>query len=309
MKKLWIAVHTIALCALLGASTSAPAGTVTFKKAFIEKYKNRATIDATFIVDHAHPRPNPPKNDGDMHVAGRAQNDVGLPMVAEVMNAAAKNQGTAVQDIHQDEGDNKPVAVSGVWRVWFEHPSTTPQIQFNKVPPAQNTNPDHCFEIHPITRFAGVAIPGSFQFVPGFVPHDAKTAFASYEKLTVSLKVSATAVSINSAKAGFNYTDFFIEFAGQPQPLDDGGMVVLANVLGESQGEPIVEKVRMIFVPDTPPAIQLKSKPPQEGDEWHVLGIPRLSLEAISSWVKAGGGDAAKRKLPYEMIIVGVEQK
>src|SRR5262249_29244859 len=155
---------------------------------FIEKYKNRATIDTTFIVDHAHPRPNAPKNDGDMHVAGRAQNDVGLPMVAEVMNAAAPSQGTAVQDIHQDEGDNTPVAVSGVCRVWFEQPSTTPQIQFNRVPRAQNTNPDHCFEIPPITRFAGVAITNSFQFVPGFAPHAAKAAFASYEKLTVSLK-------------------------------------------------------------------------------------------------------------------------
>jgi hypothetical protein len=307
MKRFLIFIYAFALCAILAAPASAPAGTVTFKKAFIEKYKNRATIDATFIVDHAHPRPNPPKNDGDMHVAGRAQNDVGLPMVAEVMNAASKTQTTAVQDIHQDEGDNTPVAVSGVWRIWFEHPSTAPQIQFDPVPPAQNTNPDHCFEIHPITKFAGVAVPNSFQFVKGFVPHDAKTAFASYEKLTVSLKVSSTAVSINSAKAGFNYTDFFIEFAGKAQPLDDGGMVVLANVLGESQGEVIAENIRMIFVPDTPPAIQLKSRPPKAGDEWHVLGIPRLSLDAISSWVKAGGGDASKRKLPYEMIIVGVE--
>jgi hypothetical protein len=54
----------------------------------------------------------------------------------------------------------------------------------------------------------------------------------------------------------------------------------------------------MIFVPDTPPAIQLKFHPPQEGDEWHVLGIPRLSLEAISSWAKAGGAMPRNENFP-----------
>jgi len=299
-----IAIYAGVLTVLVAAPVALQAGTVTLKKAFIEKYKNRATIDASFIVDHAHPHPNAAKKDGDMHVAGRAQKEVGLPMVAEVMNAAA--QTSAVKDIHADEGDNKPVTVSGVWRFWFEHPSAAPQVQFDPVPPAANTNPDHCFEIHPITKFDDVAVPNSFQFVPGFAPKDAKAAFASYEKLTVALKVSSTAVTINSQKAGFNYTDFFIEFKGSAKPLDDGGMVVLADVLEESQGEPIVENIRMIFVPGTPPAVKLKAHPPAEGDEWHVLGIPRVSLEAISTWVKAGGGDAGKRKLPYEMVIVGV---
>jgi len=61
MKKLFIAGYIWAFCLVLGAASAASAGTVTLKKAFIEKYKNRATIDASFIVDHAHPRPNPPK--------------------------------------------------------------------------------------------------------------------------------------------------------------------------------------------------------------------------------------------------------
>ncbi|PYX90028.1 MAG: hypothetical protein DMG67_13715, partial [Acidobacteria bacterium] len=102
--------------------TSAPifAGTVTLKRAFIEKFKNRATIDASLIVDHAHPHPNPAKADGDMHVAGRAQQQVGLPMVAEIMNAAAGSETAAVTAVHQDEGDNQPVAITGVWRLWFE---------------------------------------------------------------------------------------------------------------------------------------------------------------------------------------------
>ena len=307
MKKLFIAGYIWAFCLVLGAASAASAGTVTLKKAFIEKYKNRATIDASFIVDRAHPRPNPPKKDGDMHVARRAQQQVGLPMVAEVMNAAGKTQAAAVSEIHSDEGDNQPIPISGAWRLWFEHPSAEPQIQFNRVDAATNTNPDHCFEIHPITKFAGDAVPDSFQFVKGFDAHDATTAFASYEKLTISLQVSSSAVSINSPKAGFNYTQFVLEFLGKPKRLDDGGMVVLANVLAESQGEPLAENIRMIFVPGTLPAAKLQKSNVKQGDEWEVLGIPRVSMSAISSWIAKGGGNITKRKLPYEMIIVGVK--
>ena len=301
----------IACLLLLEASTCAFAGTVTLKRAWVETYKNRATIDVSLIVDHAHKKPNTPQNDGDIHVAGRAQQAVGLPMVAEVMNAAAASQQAAVSSVHQVEGTGQSTPVTGVWRLWFEHPSASPQIQFAEVPPAGNTNPDHSFEIHPITKFGNNAVPQSFQFVPGGTPHPAGAAFSSYEKLTVSLNASSSAVSITSPKAGFNYTEFFIEFVGPVQKLDDGGRVVLANVLEEPNGEPVAEKIRMIFVPGTLPAQQLASNPPSEGDQWHVLGIPRINLEAIASFLgaaaKSSGTSAVNRKLPYEMIIVGVK--
>jgi hypothetical protein len=302
MKKLRIAICLLALCALV---ENAVAGTVVLKKAFIEKYKNRATIDALFIVDHAHARPNPPAKDGDIHVAGRADQQVGLPMVAEVMNAAS--EGTAVNEIHKDEAHNQAVPISGVWRLWLEHPSPNPQIQFDPVPPANNTNPDHSFEIHPITKFAGNAVLDSFHFVPGFPAHTASDSFASYEKLSLTLKVSASAVTISSPKAGFNYVDFFIELVGRPIRLDDGGHVVLANVLSESQGEPIVKNIRMIFVAGTDPDDKLTKGSAGAGTELHVLGIPRISLNAISSFISQGGNNTTGRKLPYEMIIVGVE--
>lgn len=305
MKRHSLLVLLVAWAVFTGLPIYASAGSVTLKRAFIEKFKNRATIDASLIVDHAHPKPNPPAADGDMHVAGRAQKEVGLPMVAEIMNAAAPAEATAVKTVHQDEGDNQAVAITGVWRLWFEHPSSSPQIQFATVPPAQNTNPDHCFEIHPITKFAGNAIPNSFQFVPGFAAHDAKTAFDSYEKLTVTIKATASAVSLNSPKAAYNYVDFFIQFTGKAAPLDDGGAVALANVMPDAQGEPLVENLRMIFVPGTPPALKLQQSKP--GDVWHVLGIPRVSLNAISTFLSKGSLNTTGQKLPYEMIIVGVK--
>lgn len=71
---------------------------ITLNNDFIEQYRDRATISASFVVDKAHPRPNPPKNDGDLHAAGRAP-EIGLATVAEIMNAAS--QKAAVDQIHK----------------------------------------------------------------------------------------------------------------------------------------------------------------------------------------------------------------
>ena len=99
---------------------------ITLKNSFIEKFKDRATIDATFTVDKAHKRPNPGAKDGDLHIAGRAP-EIGLAIVAEIMNA--KDEDSAVNLIHSVEGTNKTVKLSGAWRLWCEHGGESKQIQ------------------------------------------------------------------------------------------------------------------------------------------------------------------------------------
>ena len=79
---------------------------ITLKNSFIEKFKDRATIDSTFTVDKAHKSPNPGSKDGDLHVAGRAP-EIGLPTVSEIMNA--KDEDGAVQTIHSAEQTHKSV--------------------------------------------------------------------------------------------------------------------------------------------------------------------------------------------------------
>ncbi len=122
------------LVILLALAAWGRAGTIVLKRAWIEQFKDRATIDATFTIDHAHPRPNPPAKDGDMHVAGRAPKEIGLPTVAEIMNAADASEQGAVNTVHSNEGNGQFIAVSGAWRLWFEHPpSAGTQIQFANV--------------------------------------------------------------------------------------------------------------------------------------------------------------------------------
>lgn len=294
------------LLILLIVASLANAQTLVLQRGFIEKYKNRATIDAIFIVDHAHSHPNRPAKDGDLHASGRSE-EVGLPMVSEVMNAAGES--TVVDAIHDNEVTHAGMPISGAWRIWFEHPSTQPQFQFNDVPPAGNTNPDHCFEIHPITQYAGNSILDSLHEISGYTPSDPKDAFDRYEKLSATFTIDNKTVTVTSKKVGFNYVKFTAQLAGKPESLDnnDGGtsdgQVVLANVMKDAGDDVLVDNVRLIFIGGTQPADELAKAP--DGATLELLALPRVSLNAISAFLEAGGSGTVIRKLPYEMIVVG----
>ena len=300
----------LAALSSFGLSWSGSAATLVLKRAFIEEFKDRATIDANFVVDHAHKKPNKPADDGDMHVAGRAPKEIGLPMVAEIMNAADAGAKSAVTVIHANEGTDASLAVSGAWRVWFEHPpSQGSQIQGKAVPKAANTNPDHCFEIHPVTKVGGSDLSSTFHDVKGFEGKDTEKAFAAYEKLKITLAATKSAVTMDSTKTGFNYVKFTMQATSALKKLKDGGFAITANVLSEEgdEDEALAQGVRMIFVPGTPPWKRAMSGL-GNGDELEVLGIPRVNLNAISAAINSKSGvPAGKRKLPYEMIIVALE--
>ena len=280
---------------------------VVLKLSWVDANKDRATIAADFIIDHAHAHPNPPSRDGDMHVAGRAPVQVGLPAVAEIMNAGDGAQANAVDLVHKSEGSGQPVPVTGAWRLWFEHPADS-QLQFDNFPPAANTNPDHSFEIHPLTQVGGRDVSEGFQFIPNYQAKDAREAFAAYEKLPVVIQSSSSAVTLSSTKSGFNYVEFSIRLIGKPDSLTDGGLVALANVYADEKDEdPIVEKIRMTFVPNTPPWKKLQQANAGDGSEFRVLGIPRVDLHGLALFLKAAGQTSVTRKLPYEMIVVGMK--
>lgn len=304
--------RSIGLFALLVIGPLTNAQTLVLQRSFIEKYKNRATIDGTFVVDHAHKHPNSPAADGDLHASGRSE-EVGLPMVSEVMNAAEAEQRSVIDAIHANEGNTSATPISGAWRIWFEHPSIVPQVQFANVPPAANTNPDHCFEIHPITQYAGDPILNSFHEITGYTPKDAEKAFGNYEKLSATITIDDETVTITSKRVGFNYVKFTAELAGKPEALDENesgasdGQVVLANVMNNAEDEVFVDNVRLIFIAGTQASEELANAP--EGATLELLALPRICLNAISAFIQAGGSGTVIRKLPYEMIVVGARTR
>lgn len=307
-------VSLVSLLALLGGA--ARAETLTLSPDFVAANKNRATIFIQFELD-AHLK-SPHKisssgDDGDIHMAGRAP-EIQLPMVAEIMNAGLKDQKPSV-DLMNRTSSGQTLSISGVWRIWFEHPSPGDQIQGDTVDRPADSNPDHVFEIHPITKFGKMDIANT-SFVPidkpngtaepkapeDYQAYPASKAFGAYEKLRATVSVSGTAVSITATKAGYNYAEFLLEPVGQAVAGDDGTFV-LANVYDVSDSENPVTAAprRMVFTNGTQPESELRKL--SSGQMLHVLGIPRVNLAEVSAVSSSDGNDMA---LPYEMIVVAI---
>src|SRR6266446_249736 len=166
---------------------------IVLKKTFIEKYKNRVTLSTgKYYVDKVLKHVNSPAKDGDIHIAGRS-NDIGLPTVAEIMNAAEDTPG--VDLVHRVEG-NGAVALAGVWRLWAEHGGLGQQVQGAPLKPFTTTNPPHVFEVHPILRLNDEDLVRTLHPINGFEPKDAYDAFHSYENLRSQIIDRGQTVSI-----------------------------------------------------------------------------------------------------------------
>lgn len=275
---------------------------ITLKNTFIEKYKNRATITTSFTVDKAHKKPNPASKDGDLHIAGRAP-EVGLPIVAEIMNAASVPQ--AVAKIHAAEGTDRKISLAGAWRLWTEHGGDSEQVQGQKLAPFTTSNPDHVFEIHPVTKLDDLAVAETLKPIAGYKPKDAGPAFHRYEITKSQIVPGKTTTTLVTNMAGYNYVEFLLELSEAPHQVEDG-YLAKAAVHDVDDGELVVRNRRMVFVEGTVPAEAVKGM--KAGGCLHVLGIPRIDL-ALVSWRARNAKsrpDALRWSLPYEIIVVGL---
>jgi hypothetical protein len=271
-------------------------------KSFIERYKNRVTIATTFRVDQAWQHPNPPFMDGDFHFAGRTP-QVGLPAVGEIVNAASEKE--AMDLIHRAAKTGRPLRISGVWRLWPEHAGTAEEEQGEKLHPIESSNPDHVFELHPVTRVEDLYFLDSFHPVKGFSPGDARTVFTIYEGVQCMLRVKSKTVSVVTRKGLYNDVEFLMEIADDHQAVVDDGRFVTADVR-DLKGDLLVKGVRMVFMKDTPPEKAVKNL--RRGDRLQVYGIPRVDFAGISRRVEnyRAHPEFLNAKLPYEIIIIGV---
>lgn len=277
---------------------------VRLKREWAKKFADRATVDATMNVRHTHKHANSVSkggDDGDIHFSGTSS-DIGLPFVAEVVNAGLTAQQPALQAIVASDNGGV-LSLTGAWRLWFEHPAKTQTQGGNNAFSPDHTNPDHSFEIHPISRVAQLNVGGSFIPIPSYSAYDADTAFPYFDGDSVTIKASSSGISIRSKKLKYNYVDFRIELTHGPRVVSDG-FIALARVLN-SQGDEAADGTRrMIFVGGTTAASKIQNA--VAGDRFRVLGVPRLNLKSVLAMVNKHGTQQFDARLPYEMIIVGV---
>ena len=192
-------------------------------KAWVTKVQNLVSIDIDMEVDHSLKSPHKAGKccslDGDIHFSGRS-NDIRLPMVAEIMNAAA--EPGALQDL-KAAAHGATVPLTGVWRLWFEHAGSGDQVQGDDVPVPDDTNPPHVFEIHPVSQFGSDSVADSFSPVAHLLPYAGSEAFPKYENQTATIQSDAQSITISSTVIGYNYTHFVMQLAGKPVKSQDGG--------------------------------------------------------------------------------------
>jgi hypothetical protein len=296
--------HALRLVVVLTFAVSTYAQVVIkLNNSFIKDFENRATIDATYTVVKSHHKPNPPKNDGDIHAAGTAP-EIGLATVAEIMNA--KEEKPAMNAIIAVEGQSETVKITGAWRLWPEHAGGTDQVQDAVIPPFNTTNPDHVFQIHPIISVNAVDTRSSFHPIVGFTPKDAETAFTHYENMRCKITPGAQQTTLMTNMAGFNYVKFRMDLIDDPVALTSGdGTMAFASV-STLDGDMLVRKRRMIFVKGTPPEKAVNKM--HKGGHMTVLGIPRIDLALVAFRVEHATDqpEVLDWNLPYEIVVVGV---
>jgi len=298
--------------ALLMLICSAPAlaaqkYAVQLKTEWVKKYADRATIDARMSVRHAHKSANSVKSggdDGDMHFSGESK-DIGLPFVAEIVNAALPAEHAAVVAMQAKEGSSSTLALSGAWRLWFEHPSPMQTQGGKNAFMPDHTNPDHSFELHPVNVIEGDSLNSSFVIIKKYVPYTADVAFTYFDKQKVTIKGSSSGILIKSGKLKYNYVGFDIELTQNPKKVSDG-VIALARVLtGDGDEQAADGPRRMIFVAGTAAAAKIKGA--TAGDRFEVLAVPRINLKSVLALVAKHKTAQFEAQLPYEMIIVGVK--
>lgn len=308
------------LAALLASITLNSQITMTLRKTFIDSFKNRLTTGADYEIYYAHKRANPGAKDGDLHFAG-FDKKIGLPIVAEIMNA--KEFDNAVQTVHSFEGKGKPsnkVKLTGVWRLWCEHPGDINDFGQGKftqkvlAETIENTNPPHIFEIHPITTIDGIDVLGSIHKIEGFTYKVASDAFERYSGLRCKITPKAKTITIETSGIGYNYVDFWIQLNDTSKVFASDGLFVFCSIF-DSDFEPepdedgqdhlISHKLRVAFVKGTD--VYNKIKDMTKGEFLHVVGIPRINL-AIISWRAAHARtrpEVLQWNLPFEIVVVG----
>jgi hypothetical protein len=278
---------------------------ITIHKSFIEKYKNRVQIHATFTVDKAMETPSLDAVDGDLHFAGRSP-QVALPVVAEIANAIYYK--SAVDLVHGAEASGKTLEVTGVWRIWPEHAGSAVEEQGKTLPALTTNTPDHVFEIHPVTEIEDVDLRGTFTVVKGFTPGGAQRTFEIYQKAPVTLTIKADAISIVTETGLYNDAEFIMQIGDSGQKVVSDGRFVFSAAL-DLDGKVVAPNLRMVFAKGTPPELAVRHL--KSGDRLHVYAIPRFDFADISRRVREHPRDSTllKQPLPYEMIILGVYPK
>jgi len=268
---------------------------------FVERYRNRVTITADFTVDAVSRTVNPNAFDGDLHFAGRAPT-IGLRLVAEIKNADTEDSAQALVRAARTAG--RPLLLTGAWRVWPEHALGAPETQGDSVPALRNANPDHLFEIHPVTRIAGLGLLRSLHPVSGYRPGSPRSTLEEFTRARISIQAGDGRIRLTLPTGLYNDVHFILA------PGRHGHRVVvdgrfLTGTAHDLDGNLLVEGLRIVLVRGSAAERAIRRLGP--GGRARVWALPRVSFAELSRIARTLPRDSTHAApLPFELLILGV---
>lgn len=287
--------------------------TINLKSDFVEKYRLRVTVEATMAVDAASSAPKSLSQDADIHIAGRSE-EIGLQFVAEPMNAyEAWGAFTLANQLATTGGST---SIKGVYRIWPEHGGTHAFTQgaATTADPG-NTNPDHIFEVHPLTKFGPYDLTHTIRMIPGDLTgtlgyryRDPEDAFAAYEAkaFTLTHNTNDDFYQAELTMVGYNYIAITIKPDFDTVMRVEDGAFINADVEAWD-GTDILDDVRMVFVAGTEAMRALDNAervPSNRRKKMRILAMPRLSFQKMWQIAMDSPG-TTNTTIPYEMVVVG----
>lgn len=277
------------------------------RKALVTRQSDRALAVTHGLFDHVKDRVNYLEDDCDLHAPVRVD-EIKVAVVGEFMNACSTGVKPAeVKDLTKDS----PAEITGVFRIWFEHPGKKDEILTEEEPlaPYKTSNPAHAVEIHPIVRAAGQ----DFFAAIGPIEYDGKLYKAKGPKqLRTLLKRRVTIqefdgedgelyVSIESGCCLPNYFRLDAVLASSPKKTADG---YSATVDITSGGTPIAQGLRVFSIEGTNANVAFKAL--KKKSKLTFWGITRMDGKKILQAAEDNPGES--RPIPVEFVLLAIEK-
>ena len=128
----WVRFISLTLATLLIVVSQALAAELQLRESVLESQRDRVTMTITAVVDHLGERAHPLSEDCDLHVPLRSR-EIRVPFIGELKNACSEKPAGSTQAFWSDriyeETHGLAVSITGVFRIWLEHPPSGTAIQ------------------------------------------------------------------------------------------------------------------------------------------------------------------------------------
>lgn len=283
------------------------------RQSLLEAQRDRVTATITAVVDHIGDQAHPLSEDCDLHVPLRSR-EIRMAFIAELKNACPeKPPGTTPaywSDRIYDETHGLAVPVTGVFRIWLEHPPPGDAVQSEaeRVPWYSNSNPDHQVELHPLIRVGSLDFTGHVKRIQegseeyrGYGPVELQTVLN--KKLTIQRMMvqGESYVRLKGTKTGYNHWNLRARVVEPPEALADGTRVRL-DVLDGNQVIPGAVRLPAVAVAGTGANTKVQSLAPGNIVQFQALiriHVPRI-LDQLSLTAK-------QIPLPVEFVLLDLE--